>query len=308
MLHISSNEPDPMDRTHFLRTLACTPALAHPGLLNGSPRDQSATSTTPSDTTGIDPLPQPGRILLEAHRGNSMHAPENTLAAIEQALEIGVDRVEVDLMVSADRELVVIHDATVDRTTDGSGAVAGMEFSRLRRLDAGSWKDPKYRGEKIPTLEEVFDLCRNRAMVNIDLKSLDAVEPLIRLVKEWDFEDHLVITGKVPRSVPMFRDAGLHLTMFWEQGTLFGRYLEEGKYPEAISTAVQSARKHSLPGFLFHSRWIGPEIVKAAHLHGLAVNVYSVEDRETLERMAAAHVDGVMTDDPMLIKNYLIGG
>lgn len=279
--------------------------MALPGILNGSQRDPSAPSRKVSYTLGADPSPRPGRVLLEAHRGNSAHAPENTLTAIGQALEIGVDRVEIDLMISADRELVVIHDDTVDRTTNGSGPVAAMEFNRLRQLDAGSWKDPSYRGEKIPSLAEVFDLCRNRAMVNIDLKSLGAVEPLIRLVREWKFEEQLVITGKVPESVPMFRDAGLYLTMFWEQETLFGKLLSKGNYQKAIETAVRSARENALPGFLFNSGWIEPGIVRIAHLHGLAVNVWAVDDRETLDRMVASHVDAVMTDDPMLIKKYL---
>ncbi len=288
-----------MKRANFLHLMACSPLAAVPVSM------QASVKRNPYHTTDPDPAVSPGRILLEAHRGNSMHAPENTLTAIEQALKIGVDRVEVDLMASADRQLVVIHDDTVDRTTNGSGPVAGMEFSRLRRLDAGSWKDPKFSGEKIPGLVEVFDLCKNRAMVNIDLKSMDAVEPLVNLIREWDFEDHLVITGKVPESVPSFRKAGLHLTMFWEQGTEFGRRLDEKNFREAIHMAIRSAREQFLPGFLFHSGWIDPSIVHYAHLHGLAVHVYAVDDRETLGRVIEANVDGVMTDDPLLIKKYL---
>jgi glycerophosphoryl diester phosphodiesterase len=91
---------------------------------------------------------------VEAHRGNSIQAPENTLTAVDQAIAIGVDRIEIDVMVSKDGIPLVIHDDTVDRTTNGSGQISEMSFAGLRRLDASSWKGSAFTGEKIPSLDE----------------------------------------------------------------------------------------------------------------------------------------------------------
>lgn len=108
-----------------------------------------------------------------AHRGASAYAPENTLSAFGLAIDQGADWFELDCTLSADGEVVVIHDDTVDRTTNGSGAVIELTFEQLRELDAGSWKDPKYAGERIPVLDESLNLGRERAGVYVEIKDSD---------------------------------------------------------------------------------------------------------------------------------------
>ncbi len=108
--------------------------------------------------------------LLVGHRGARAVAPENTLASFRRAWEEGADAVEMDVRLTADGAVVVIHDETVDRTTDGHGAVAEMTLAELRRLDAGRWFDPAYAGEHIPTLEEVLDWARGKIAMLIELK------------------------------------------------------------------------------------------------------------------------------------------
>jgi glycerophosphoryl diester phosphodiesterase len=109
---------------------------------------------------------------LIAHRGGATEAPENTLAAFRHALSLGIRYVELDVQMSSDGELVVIHDETLDRTTSGSGPVGDHTYEELRRLDAGSWFAPEYAGERIPTLREVLDLCVLEGVgVVIELKS-----------------------------------------------------------------------------------------------------------------------------------------
>lgn len=106
-----------------------------------------------------------------AHRGASGHAPENTCAAIELAAELGARWVEVDVQLTADDELVVIHDATVDRTTDGAGAVLDLTLAQLRELDAGSWFDPAFAGQRIPTLDDVVRCCLDHDLrLQLELK------------------------------------------------------------------------------------------------------------------------------------------
>jgi len=244
-------------------------------------------------------------ILLEAHRGNSMHAPENTMVAFEEALEIGIDRLEVDLEFSADEKLVVIHDTTVDRTTNGTGNVSGITWDKLSRLDAGKWKDEKYTGEKIPLLSEVLDLCKGKAMVNIDLKNNKAVPAMVKAIKDQNMQDDVTITGRVPASVEDIRNEGINLTMFYEVTPAVSALINEHKPIAAIHKAIGEAREYMLPGFLFHTGWVTPEVVYHAHLHGLVVSVYDVNTPEETRRVMQAHVDAIMTDDPAMVKAAL---
>ncbi len=111
------------------------------------------------------------------HRGYHAKYPENTLIAFQAAIEAGVTMIELDVMLSHDRKLVVIHDATLDRTTNGKGSVADLPLAELKQLDAGSWFDAQFADQQIPELSEVLDLVNGRAYVNIEIKS-DAYESL----------------------------------------------------------------------------------------------------------------------------------
>jgi len=225
--------------------------------------------------------------------------------AFEEALEIGVDRVEIDLEFSKDGRLVVIHDRTVDRTTNGEGYVSELTYEIIKRLDAGSWKSKKYRGARVPLLEDVFDLCKGKAMVNIDLKNSDAAIPMTKLIKKMKMEGEVVITGLIPKCVYSIRNENCFPTMFFESDAGFSESMKENNYQDAIESAIISARKVGLPGFIFHHSWINSRILYAARRHGLAVCVYDVNDLSTAREMDRIGVDSIMTDDPALIKNEL---
>src|SRR4051812_12709361 len=109
--------------------------------------------------------------LVAAHRGCSQDAPENTLAAFSRALDVGADLVEFDVHVSADGDVIVIHDDKVDRTTNGSGEVARLRTEEIKTLDAGSWFSDAYAGEPVPLLDEVLDLLKGRAVPLIEIKA-----------------------------------------------------------------------------------------------------------------------------------------
>ena len=245
------------------------------------------------------------KILIEAHRGNSVSAPENTLEAIRQAIDAGVDRVEIDLQFSKDQQLIVIHDDTVDRTTNGTGHVSELSYDYIKTLDAGSWKNSKFKGEKVPLLSEVFELCKEKAMVNIDLKNATAVPSMVKTIFEMNMENEVAITGKIPEATNAIRKLGGNITMFYESSPEFNAIRSSGKNNEAIQMAITQARKAGLPGFLFHAGWITKDIVYKAHLHGLAINVYDVNTPEQTSEMIAAGVDGIMTDDPEMVLNTL---
>jgi len=113
-----------------------------------------------------------GQPLVGAHRGGAAYAPENTHASFAEGLRRGSPMLELDVHLTRDGELVVIHDHTVDRTTDGTGYVREMTVAQLKRLDAGSWFEPHFTGERIPTLAEVIDFVAGRAYLTIEVKGL----------------------------------------------------------------------------------------------------------------------------------------
>ena len=130
-----------------------------------------------------------------AHRGASGDglAPENTLAAFEKAIQIGVDVVEVDVHATLDNRAVVIHDATLDRTTDRTGAVKKLTFDEVREADAGSWCGTRFKDERVPALDEVLDLARHRALVLIEIKADYLAERVLQTIVEMDAVSQVVI-------------------------------------------------------------------------------------------------------------------
>jgi len=142
----------------------------------------------------------PSDPIIFAHRGAAAHAPENTLASFELAISQGADAIELDVRISADGRVVVIHDPTVDRTTNGHGRVAQLISSELCSLDAGSFFSEKYRGERIPLLEEVFETVGKKIFINVEFKNPAArhaqlVEKVCALVKQHGLEKRIVFSS-----------------------------------------------------------------------------------------------------------------
>jgi len=129
---------------------------------------------------------QPENFTLIAHRGDSASAPENTFASFDLAIEKGFDNVELDVQLTSDGVPVVIHDATLDRTSNGSGPVSGISLADIQRLDAGSWKDSKFDGEQIRTLDEILERYAGKLRLHLELKSreqelAEKVAPLLKV-------------------------------------------------------------------------------------------------------------------------------
>jgi glycerophosphoryl diester phosphodiesterase len=173
-----------------------------------------------------------------AHRGASDKSPENTLAAFERALKQGADAIECDVHLSADGEVVVIHDDTVDRTTDGSGEVAAMSLEELRQLDAGSWKHSRFSEQRIPTLQEVIELVGDRAHIFVELKGSSPGLPwrVVEVLREngaaeraWLFTAHRPTLEKLRQMAPEMR-------VRWREGMEGGDFVLT--WPERITEST----------------------------------------------------------------------
>ncbi len=138
-----------------------------------------------------------------AHRGASGQglAPENTLAAFEMAIQMGIDVVEIDVHATRDGQIVVLHDPTLDRTTDRQGLVRELSLNEVRRADAGTWFDPRFSGERVPILEEVLEVARHRALVLIEIKAEFIAERLLSIVDDMSAESQVIIQSFNPQTV-----------------------------------------------------------------------------------------------------------
>ncbi len=148
--------------------------------------------------------------IVIGHRGDKLFAPENTLSSFRQAAEKGADAVEFDVKLTADRQVIVLHDQMVDRTTDGSGNVAKMSLGDVRKLNAGIQFPGQFPNEKIPTLEEVFDTVGNQLLMNIELTNYttptdDLVGKVVELVKKHQMETRVLFSSFFPWNLTLAR-------------------------------------------------------------------------------------------------------
>src|SRR5215470_19925973 len=140
------------------------------------------------------------RTKVIAHRGGRRWAPENTMAAFRRSLEAGVDGIELDVQRCASGEIVVFHDSDIGRTTNGVGRVADISYAELRRLSAGLWFAPEFRGEYVPLLEEVLDLLNGRLLLNIEIKNAPVEYPgieedVLELLQDYPYRDKIIISS-----------------------------------------------------------------------------------------------------------------
>lgn len=223
-------------------------------------------------------------LLCIGHRGAMGHAPENTLLSIRTALQMGAPAIEIDVF-QVDGELIVIHDETLDRTTNGSGRLWDHDFAYLRSLDAG-------QGERIPTLLEVCDEMAGRACLNIELKGADTAPAVVKLLQEvvakpqspWHLEQFTIssFNHHTLQAVKAL-DARIAVSVL-----LYGLPADDAKIGNTLGAVSVN----------LSLEFIDEQLVVDAHARGLQVFVYTVNDPADLQRMAAMGVDGVFTNYP----------
>ena len=233
-----------------------------------------------------------GRTHGIAHRGFSGAAPENTLAAFEKAIDAGAEMFELDVLLSRDGRVVVIHDDTVDRTTDGEGKVASLTLAQLRALDAGAWFSREFEGERIPTLEEALSLARGRILVNVEIKTeavgRGIVPKTLDIIERLGMRDQVVISSFDPRALARVRE----LDDTFVTASLFDARRQEDLSPQEVMDRVGSN------GFNLSRRQVDPSIVEACHTLGRPVAVYTVDDPDEMAQLIALGVDGIFTNRP----------
>ncbi|HVR73900.1 MAG TPA: glycerophosphodiester phosphodiesterase family protein [Planctomycetota bacterium] len=234
-----------------------------------------------------------------AHRGFSAEAPENTLAALEAAIVCGADRVELDVQLTRDGVPIVFHDDTLERTTDGRGDVGAFTFAELRLLDAGSWHGPRFRGERVPSLDEALVLLGGRMAMNVELKrragedrALPRLEEEVLLALERHSVDRSVI-------VSSFDALALQRVRRLRPDVVLETLHDEAGGPPGPA-AIRAARAAGSSGINVSVEELegAPGLVAEAHAAGLTIKVYTADDPERLERLLRLGVDGIFTNRP----------
>ena len=238
--------------------------------------------------------------LIVAHRGDSANAPENTLASFRLALANGADGIELDVMFSADQKLVVIHDDTLDRTTNGHGLVGATPSDAIRELDAGSRFGEKFKGEPVPLLDEVFAEFGGKFLINVELKNYKTPKDqlpdfVVALIKKHGLSESVMLSSFNGRNLPRAKTLApeirtglltlpgiLGLPM---RGVLGRRYAADDLHP-------------------FH-RDVSARLVQSRHNLGQRVNVWTVDEPEDLRRMQSFGVDMIICNDPSHARRIL---
>jgi glycerophosphoryl diester phosphodiesterase len=218
-----------------------------------------------------------------AHRGASAYEPENTIRAIVAAIRLGADMVEVDVHSTRDDQLVVIHDAEVDRTTNGKGAVRDMSFQEIKKLEAGM-------GEKVPALQEVLKLSRNRIVVMIEIKSTGIERLLTELLEAEDAVKQVIITSFMTDAIRKVKESNQHI----QTGQIFS-----WKIWNMARMAAELKASYMLP----QHELVSSEIVDELHGKQLSLFTWIVDSRSEAERLVGLGVDGIITNKPDLMSD-----
>lgn len=230
-------------------------------------------------------------IELTAHRGDSAHYPENTMAAFQAAADLGVDCIELDVQQSADQVLVVCHDQGLARTTGVDQNIREMSYQEIRKLDAGSWYSARFAEERIPSLEKVLKMARgDHLKLNLEIKDSDSggtlVKQLVGLVRRYRMQGRCLVASQdygVLRQVK--RDAPEMTTLYIMDAA--GEDL--GQLPDADEISIPYAA-------------VTAQTVQQAHASGKRIHAWTVDQPEAVRAMTALKVDDMITDNPELVK------
>ncbi|MGE6630819.1 glycerophosphodiester phosphodiesterase [Bacillus sp. NPDC077027] len=231
-----------------------------------------------------------------AHRGSSSLAPENTIAAFDLAVQQGADYIELDVQFTKDKNVVVIHDDTVDRTTNGSGPVSSYTLSEIKELDAGSWFDEKYSNERIATLQEILDRYHQKVGILIELKHPKRNVGIERVVCDWvnrfPYSRNIMIQSfnqevleKVKQQFPSLQTAFIIKPSI---GQLVKKRLS---FYRTFADCL-NMKKTMLNRFR----------IRSVQSSGMKVFVWTIKDQKTANRIKAYPVDGVVTDHPLFFQ------
>ncbi len=238
-----------------------------------------------------------GKLLVLGHRGAMGHAPENTMVSFAKGLELGADMLELDIHVSRDGELMVMHDGEIARTTDGKGHIKDMTVAEIKKLDAGSKFDARFRGERVPRLIEVLDWAKTRIQLVIEIKGDPLPTPgieekLIKLLREYQMLDQVMVISFHHPAVKRVKE---------QEPSVMTGILYTGMLVDPVA-AAHAARADSIrPSF---SYWT-PELVERVHAAGLGASTWIINNDADMDYCLPMGFDSVGGNFPDRLRAYV---
>lgn len=237
------------------------------------------------------------KVLSIAHRGSSGEAPENTMAAFKLAIEERADAIELDVHLSKDQHIIVCHDDSVNRTTNGTGSIGDMTVDELKRLDAGAWFKPVFAGETLPLLEEVFELVPEHIMINIEIKNSHGGQMLSRIseyIKRYNRAESVVVSSFDHRCLKQLKVLDPTIRI----GVLLSHQLVDvAQYMDLMGVEVYSIHPN-------HKLADSEELLRLSE-KGYKVFPYTIDQDSQFQEVIDAGASGIITNYPGKLKRLL---
>lgn len=228
-----------------------------------------------------------------AHRGASTETPENTMAAFQKAIDDMADYIELDVQLTSDGEVIVMHDSNAYRTTGVDENIVNMTYKEVRRLDAGSWYSDEYKGEKVPGLREVLELAQGKIKLNIELKPADNGEELARktvaLIEKYNMENDCVITSFSSLALSAAKSCDENIRVGYILSAAYGDYYD----------------MKNIDFFSVNAAFLSKRTIDAIHNSGKQVYAWTVNNKDSIKNLTNKGVDGVITDNPVLARETI---
>ena len=252
----------------------------------------SAVSAGDRPTTIDEFYAASARTRVIAHRGFSGAAPENTIAAVRAAIEIQADMAEIDVTLTADGHIVVIHDETLDRTTNGSGKVSDFSRAELQLLDAGAWFAPTFAGERIPSLDAVLDEIEDRILLNVEIKSeavdRGVVPKVASSIRKRGMIDQVVVSSFSPTALEQMHSVAPEIRTAVLYNTTFHKGQDSVEIVTDLGASVFNIKRQRLTGKMMHR----------CREHDIPVGIYTVNKPARMRRLVKKGVNAIFTDHP----------
>ena len=224
-------------------------------------------------------------------------APANTLESFRQAIELGADMIETDVRSTRDGVPVLVHNGTLDETTNGSGDISSLDLAELKKLDAGSWKGNQFAGERIPTLAEALEFTKGKINLSLDLKDESVIPAMLDAVKNADMLDDVVICGCCEPQARKIRKLSKDFTILMNTDSKLDE-LAQKQDPRFAQEYIRRARKECLSALNVSYRYVTTDLIRRAHFQALPVWVWTVDNERDMKRLIRMGVDAIYTNKP----------
>ena len=236
-----------------------------------------------------------GSVAVTAHRGGARVAPENTLSALEAAVDSLADYAEIDVQETADGEIVLLHDTNLKRVTGLNANIWDLTYEEVSQLDAGIKFHKKFRGEKIPTLGEALEYCRGKIRLNIELKynghNAQIVPKVVKIIEEYGFEENCVVTSMNYKYLEQIKQLNPDIVTGYTLSMVYGNL----------------SKMTAADFFSVKYTYLSRSLVRRAHLLGKEVCAWTLNYQGDIQRMIDCGADNIITDDPELVRRVILG-